>query len=176
MCWVWMTTPLGLNARELEEQLMLANETESMSFGEAQKHKNGHHAKLSGFTSIKDNDRHLEAHWATASDVPDWPHMNLQDEEGWVWACQRVQSLTRHQMILATTRCVVCTMMESSIRWLTSSPCRCCWPCEMAHFILWHKSNDVSHLAELFFKEVVRLYGVPGIIVFDRYIKILIYF
>jgi hypothetical protein len=54
MCWVWMTTPLGLNARELEEQLMLANETESMSFGEAQKHENGHHAKLGGFTSIKD--------------------------------------------------------------------------------------------------------------------------
>jgi hypothetical protein len=51
-----MTTPLGINARELEEQPMLANETESMSFGEAQKHESGHHAKLGGFTSIKDND------------------------------------------------------------------------------------------------------------------------
>jgi hypothetical protein len=49
-----MTTPLGLNARELEEQLMFANETESISFGEAQKHENWHHAKLGGFTSIKD--------------------------------------------------------------------------------------------------------------------------
>jgi hypothetical protein len=47
---------------------------------------------------------------------------------------------------------------------------------KMAHFIPYHKSDNASHVADLFFTEIIRLHGVANTIVLDRDAKFLSYF
>jgi hypothetical protein len=46
---------------------------------------------------------------------------------------------------------------------------------KMTHFISSHKTDEVANINDLFFKEIVRLHGVPRNIVSDKDVKFLSY-
>jgi translation initiation factor IF-1 len=47
---------------------------------------------------------------------------------------------------------------------------------KLAHFVTCHKSDNASHVADLFFTEIIHLYGIPNTIVLDRDAKFLSHF
>ena len=47
---------------------------------------------------------------------------------------------------------------------------------KISHFIPCNKSNDASHIDDLYFKKIVRLHSIPRTIVFDQDSKFLIHF
>jgi hypothetical protein len=46
----------------------------------------------------------------------------------------------------------------------------------MIHFIACTKTSDAENVANLFFKEVVRLHGLPKSIVYDRQNSLVVHF
>ena len=47
---------------------------------------------------------------------------------------------------------------------------------KMTYFIACSQKNDDVHIVDLFFKEIVRLHGLPKIIMSDRDVKFLSHF
>ena len=47
---------------------------------------------------------------------------------------------------------------------------------KMSHFLPFSKTSDTSKIAKLYFDEIVKLYGLPKTIVFNRDVRFMSYF
>lgn len=47
---------------------------------------------------------------------------------------------------------------------------------KMAHFVFYIKTFDATQVADLYFKEIVKLHGIPISLTYDRYVKFIIHF
>ena len=101
-----------------------------------------------------------------------WPHMlkDIQDVLKRRSICQIAKSHSLAQGLYTLLPTPQGPWLNVSMDFVLGLPCTQCNKdsimvvvdrfSKMAHFIACHKSNDASHVADLYFREVMRLHGM----------------